>query len=146
MIYDASKSLDQKRANERIRYLIESEKVFEIKEKKKIRSLSQNAYLHLILSWYACEYGETSDYIKQEVFKKQVNQEIFKTERVNEKTGETRDSWRSSGSLDSKELSTAIDRFKHYAAKEAGIYLPEPNDMVFLNEIQREIIKNQQYL
>lgn len=147
-IYIATNELDIHRARSRLEYLIEKGKTFEIIEKKPKRSLSQNNYLHLILSFFALEYGETLEYVKQEIFKKQVNREIFKTEYINPKTGEVREAWRSTGSLDTKEMTLAIDRFRNFSSKEAGIYLPAPEDMVYLNEIEREIKKynNQNYL
>jgi|SRR5690606_31698207 len=147
-IYIATNELDIHRARSRLEYLIEKGKTFEIIEKKPKRSLSQNNYLHLILSFFALEYGETLEYVKQEIFKKQVNREIFKTEYINPKTGEVREAWRSTSSLDTKEMTLAIDRFRNFSSKEAGIYLPAPEDMVYLNEIEREIKKynNQNYL
>ena len=87
MIFNASLDLDQKRATERFNFLLANNKTFELTEKKPKRSLSQNNYLHLILSWYALEYGETLDYIKVEVCKKQLNKDIFEFEFVNRKTG-----------------------------------------------------------
>lgn len=146
MIYDAEIELDRHRAQERLKWLISKGKRFEIKEKRAKRSLPQNNYLHLILSWYAIEYGETLEYIKQEVFKKYVNAQIFKTEHINKKTGESRDDWRSTAELDTQEMTLAIDRFRDYASKEAGIYLPEPKDMALLNHIEKEIEKFKTYI
>lgn len=146
MLYNGEKEIDCHRAMERIKHLIKNKKVFELKEKKPKRTLSQNSYLHLILSWFALEYGDTLEYIKQDLFKKQVNKELFEYERVNKKTGEVRIDYRSTASLDTKELSLAIDRFRDYAAKVAGIYLPEPKDLNILQEIEIQITNNQQYL
>lgn len=146
MLYNGQKEFDCQRAIERLNFFIKNDKVFELTEKKTKRTLSQNRYLHLILSLYALEYGETLDYIKQEVFKKQVNKQIFQYERVNTKTGEIRIDYRSTTKLNTKELTVAIDRFRDYAAKEAGIYLPEPKDLNYLKEIEILITNNQQYL
>ena len=146
MVYNASLDLDQKRATERFNFLLSNNKTFELTEKKPKRSLSQNNYLHLILSWYALEYGETLDYIKVEVFKKQLNKDIFEFEFVNRKTGECRLDLRSSANLDTKEMTTAIERFRNYASKEAGIYLPSPEDLSQLQEIENQTKNNAQYL
>jgi len=146
MIYNPEIELDQQRAKERLEWLIKKGKRFELKEKRERRSLSQNNYLHLILSWYAIEYGETLEYVKQEVFKKQVNKAIFQTEHINKKTGEIRVDWRSTSELNTAELTTAIDRFRDYSSKEAGIYLPEPKDLAMLNQIETEIEKFKTYL
>lgn len=146
MIYNPKIELDKVRAKERLEWLISKEKRFELTEKRERRSISQNNYLHLILSWYAVEYGETLEYVKQEVFKKQINNEIFKTEYINRKTGEYRVDWKSTSELNTKEMTTAIDRFRNYASKEAGIYLPEPKDLAMLNHIETEITKYKTYI
>lgn len=146
MLFNPEKPIDIQRALTKIKQLIADKKVFELKEKRPIRSLNQNRYLHLVLSWYALEYGETLEYIKQEIFKKQVNKSIFEYEYVNRVTGETRMEYRSTADLDSAELSMAIDRFRDFSVKQAGIYLPEPKDLVFLQEIQIQITNNQHYL
>lgn len=145
MIYNSKNNFDIQNARTRFNWLIEKGKTFELIEKRPKRSVSQNAYLHLILSWYALEYGETLKYIKQEVFKKQINKDLFETEYINEKTGEIRTDWKSTSNLDSKQMTVAIDRFRDYASKEAGIYLPEPKDMAMLQEIENQV-RNNQYL
>ena len=45
-------------------------------------------------------------------------------------------------------MTLAIDRFRNLASKELGIYLPEPNDLVLLQEIENELSKhkNQEHL
>ena len=43
-------------------------------------------------------------------------------------------------------MTTAIERFRNYASKEAGIYLPEPGELAMLQQIENEIKKNEQYL
>ena len=95
---------------------------------------------------FALEYGETAEYIKQEIFKKQVNRDIFIFQFANKKTGEIRDEFRSTSDLDTKELTVAIERFRNWASKEGGIYLPEPKDLALLNEIEYQIKLNAEYL
>ena len=139
MIFNASNEFDIQRAKERLGYLIDKKKTFEITEKKPKRTYSQNNYIHLLFEWFALEYGETPEYVKQEIFKKLVNPQIFLTEYVNYKTGEVREAWRSTADLNTKEMTTAIDNFRDYASKEAGIYLPTPDDLISLNEIERQV-------
>lgn len=146
MLFNAQKETDVKRAIERINFLIRHKKRFDLTEKKPLRSPAQNSYLHLILSWYALEYGETLEYVKQEVFKKFVNKAIFEFEYTNRVTSEVRTEYRSTASLDTREMTLAIEKFRDFAAKQAGIYLPEPNDLVFLQEIEDEINKNKNLL
>lgn len=146
MFYNLENALDVQRAKEKFNFLIEKKKVIELTQKKEFRTPQQNRYLHLILGWFALEYGETLEYIKQELFKKQVNKEIFEFEFINKKTGEIRLEMKSTAILDSKKLTTAIDRFRDYASKEAGIYLPTPEDLVMLKQIEIEINNNQNYI
>jgi|SRR5690554_5555344 len=146
MLYDTSNELDKNRAVEKFKYLINKRKIIELKEKRKIRSLSQNNYLHLILSWYALEMGESLKYTKEEIFKKEVNPDIFYYDFINRKTGEMRKELRSSALLNTKEMTTAIDRFRNFASINFGIYLPEPIDLVNLREMERQINNQKQYL
>ena len=146
MILDATKQFDIERARTRLEKLIENKSKFELTEKKPVRSVSQNAYLHLIIGWFAIEYGETIDYVKRMIFKKLVNPKIFIFERENTKTKEKRKELRSSADLDSAEMTTAIDRFRDYSSKEFGVYLPEAGEMDFLNEIKTQIENNKNYL
>lgn len=139
MIFNASNEFDIQRAKERLGYLIDKKKTFEITEKKPKRTYSQNNYIHLLFAWFALEYGETPEYVKQDIFKKLVNPQIFLTEYVNYKTGEVREAWRSTADLNTKEMTIAIDNFRDYASKEAGIYLPTPDDLISLNEIERQV-------
>ncbi len=125
---------------------IKAKKFVELKAINPVRSSQQNKYLHVLVAYFASEYGETADYVKQTIFKKVVNKEIFRTEYANKKTGEVREEWRSSAELDSGELTMAIDRFRDYASKEAGIYLPSPDEVSFLKSCEVEIARNKQYL
>jgi hypothetical protein len=148
MIFDTSKPEPRKKAISRIKYLLDKGAKIEVLEKKKNRTYSQNNYLHLILGWYALEYGDTLEYVKQIVFKQDVNEHLFKTEFVNRKTGEFRERWRSTKELNTKEMSEATERFRNYSVQKLGLYLPEPKDTIYLEEIENELEKyeNQIYL
>ncbi len=146
MWYNALKPIDKQRAIQRFNFLLANEKTFELSEKKKTRSISQNSYLHLILSIYALEMGETLKYTKEETFKKEINRDIFFFERINYKTGEVRDDWRSTANLDSKEMTVCIDRFRNHAAKDLGLYLPEPHDLVYIDEMKIEVENKKEWL
>ncbi|WP_018676251.1 recombination protein NinB [Riemerella columbina] len=148
MIFDTSIEEYRQQAINRVKFLLDKKARIEIVEKSRKRSISQNNYLHLILGWYALEYGETLEYIKQEVFKKEVNRDLFQTEYVNKKTGEFREAWKSTANLTKTEMTTAIERFRNYAVQGLGLYLPEPSDLTHLDEIKNELEKhaNQIYL
>lgn len=146
MLYNPENELDIKRAKERINYFIEHNKVFELTARRVPKTYPQLKYLHLILKWFALEYGETMEYIKLEYFKKLVTPELFEYEYVNRKTGEIRKEYKSTASLSKEELSMAIDRFRNYSAKQAGIYLPEPNDLALIREIEIQVENHKHYI
>jgi hypothetical protein len=141
MRFAGQNKLDAERAKTYLQHLIKQGRDYEVSDVKPRRSRHQNAYLHLLFGWFALEYGESTEYVKQVIFKRVVNTEIFLYERANRKTGELRDDYRSTADLDSRELTIAIDRFRDYAAKEAGIYLPAPNEEENLASIEREMSK-----
>ncbi len=146
MILNGGIEVDRIKAKEHLIWLINNKKRFEIRQIRKKRTDSQRKYLHVILSYYALEVGETLEYIKQEVFKKEINPDIFKTTRVNPKTGVVRIDWRSSEALDTKEMTICIDRFRNWSSKNFGIYIPEANEKQFLDHIENEIEKQKQWL
>ncbi|MDV3750610.1 hypothetical protein CMU19_04285 [Elizabethkingia anophelis] len=144
MIFDLSNGTDIHRLKEKLNVLVASKKKVELKVFSPKRSLRHNAYLHLILSFFAVEYGEKLNYVKQEIFKKNVNPDIFRTEFVNEKTGVVRDDWRSTADLTDSELSKAINRFHDYSIMEAGIELPHPDNEREI-EYAYMVVKNNDY-
>lgn len=146
MLYDSSKPFDREKAITRFDYLISNSKKFELTEKQPIRTLKQNRYLHLILSYFALEYGTPMEYVKVNFFKLQCNKELFVYEYLNRKTGELIEMVRSTADLDSAQMTTAIERFRNYSSSEAGIYLPEPKDLNHLEEIELLIAQNKQFL
>jgi hypothetical protein len=146
MIYNLVNEIERQQAKDRLDWLISKNKRIEVKELRGKRTTPQNAYLHLLLSFFALEVGETLEFIKQDIFKKKVNSDLFKTERKNPKSGKIREDWRSSAELSTKELTDAIDRFKNWSVKHTGIRLPEANEQQFLDYIQNEIDKNKQWI
>ncbi len=147
MIFNLSKEIDRRRLTERVKVLCEKQsKRVELIEKKQRRTIQQNKYIHLLFTWFAIEYGETIEYVKQVIFKQLVNPELFKTEYVNRKTGEVRESWKSTADLDTKQMTLAVDRFRNYASKEAGIYLPEADEREFLENIEQEVERYKEYI
>jgi hypothetical protein len=144
MIFDATVELDKKRALARLQHFIDKGKTFQLSEKKERRSIRQNSYLHLILSWFGTQTGYTEEEVKQEIFKKIVNPSMFYEGEYGKLIKIER--WRSTADLDTGEMTIAIDRFRNYASTEAGIYLPEPKDIVSLREIEREIENYKEFL
>ncbi|MGV8136517.1 MAG: hypothetical protein AB2L20_15010 [Mangrovibacterium sp.] len=146
MIFNAGIESDQIRAKERLIWLVKNKKRFEITELRRNRTDRQNKYLHLILSYFALEVGETLEFIKQETFKKTINPDIFKSERINPKSGKKRECWKSTSEIDTKEMSVCIDRFRNWALQKTGIYIPQAHENEFLDHIQNEIEMQKQWL
>jgi len=144
MIYDGSNPIDQRRARDRLNKLIESSCVFELTEKTK-RSYSQNNYLHMIISYLACETGETHDYVKDVYYKYASNKDIYVLESEDKRIGIVR-RLKSSSELTKDEMSLSIERFRNFASVECGIYLPAPNEEEFLKSIMLELNRNKIYL
>lgn len=144
MIYDTTNPLHRNQLIEKVKYYIQKGKEVELKVKHPKRSISQNAYLHLILTWFAIETGYTMEEVKQDIFKKIVNDSLFyEGEFEGKLKGVKIERWRSTASLSTAEMTLAIDRFRNYASIEAGIYLPEPEDLASIAELEREVSKHQ---
>lgn len=144
MIYNPSNQVDIQKAVEKIKYFIAKEQLFELKAKRVIRTVSQNAYLHLLFGWFSLETGYTTDEVKQDIFKKIVNPNTFYEGEFGTLIKIER--WRSTAVLDTVEMTLCIERFRNYASKEAGIYLPEPGDLVMIQQIKIEIENQKKYL
>lgn len=145
MIYNLDSILDKERFKRRCNALYKRGGLVELSERKGTRTLSQNAYLHLILGWFAVETGNRIDFVKEQYFKRLVNAAIFCEKREDRYLGEV-EVLRSSKDLDTGEMTTAIERFRNWSSSEAGIYLPAANEQGFLNEIEVELRRQQEHL
>lgn len=143
MRYDGSNELHAAQARARLEKLIRERKVFDLTEKKPQRSLSQNSYLHVILAYFACQYGETAEYVKREYFKKLVNPATFIREREDRFLGKVK-YLRSSSDLDRDEMTLCIDRFRNWSSAQAGIYLPSPDEGRLISLMELEIERNKE--
>lgn len=144
MLYNLANPLDRERIQTKLANDMKNARLVSY-EHKEVRTTRQNSYLHLILGAVAVETGNPLDYVKQEYFKTLVNPALFIREVEDTFLHKTRVQLRSSRELTTEEMSTAIDRFKKWAA-ENGIYLPEPGDAERLKEIAREMDRAARYL
>lgn len=146
MLYNCSNPLDKANFLDRVKLLAERGDVVELKTKKQ-RSLKQSAYLHCLFDYFGCQYGEDGAYVKEEYFKKLVNPDIFVlSEGIDRFTKKHRVQLRSTADLTTEEISIAIDRFRNWSSKEAGIYLPTSQEGALLRLCEIEISKAQRYL
>lgn len=138
MIYDLKNPLHRDQFSRRSNSLLEKgQDVVELKTKTS-RSLKQNAYLHLILGWFAAETGNTRDYVKREYFKRLVNSEIFVT-YVDDRWLGRNEVIKSSAEVTKEEMITAIERFRNWSSQEAGIYLPSADEQNYLEQLEIEL-------
>lgn len=145
MTYDLNNILDKERFKRRVNQLYKAGEVVELTAKKPKRTLPQNAYLHLILGWFALETGNTLHFVKQGYFKRLVNADIFVQEIEDGYLGRVK-VLKSSRDLDTAQMTTAIERFRNWSSQEAGVYLPSPDEQAFLQAIEIEMLKQKEYL
>jgi len=144
MIFSTDNPLERNQFIEKVKYYIKNGKRVELKVKHPRRSIAQNSYMHLILTWFGLEVGLTMPEVKLDIFKKHVNPTLFYDGEVENKIPGVRiERWRSSASLDKAEMTLAISRFRNFSSQECGIYLPEPTDLVLIQQLENEISKHQ---
>lgn len=119
--------------------------VVEVKEKKKQRSLRQNAYLHVIISYFACRHGCSVEEAKLEFYKKSCNRDIYVRKVVN-MFGKEVERTRSSRELDTGEMTTSIERFRNWSASVASIYLPSPQEHDYIIHCMQVIEENKEFI
>ena len=144
MLYDLSRDIDVSRVQKRMSELLKKGALVELSEKREA-SLSQNAYLHLLLGYVAMEVGETLEYVKERYYKLECNRDLFVKEREDKIVGNTK-YIRSTSELDSSEKSLSIERLRDWSSQTLSLYLPEPNEEGFLKEIKVELSRNKRFL
>lgn len=146
MKYDISNSLHREQARKRLEALLSKEHgIIELSEVKPQRSIKQNKYLHLLLGFFASEYGETIEYVKEQYFKLAANRSIFLRERDDKLAGRV-SYLRSTRDLDKGEMQMAIERFRNWSSINAGIYLPSADEHRLLELAEIEISRNKNFL
>lgn len=115
----------------------------ELKKFSPSRSNRQNAYLHLILAYFAHCYGCTTIEAKEIYFKRYACREIFLTSMF-DKEGKCVKYYRSTTELSKDEMSGAIRNFIAYAELH-GIELPQADDYIAQRICEREIEKTTQF-
>lgn len=145
MIFNLKNPYEKEGFKEYANKLYLSECVVDLTKKLPKRTSAQNSYLHLLLGFFACEYGCSLDEAKLDFFKREVNKAIFQRTVIN-KQGKEIVTLRSTTDLTTGEMSTAIDRFRNWSSAVAGIYLPSPDEDQFLIHIQKEIERNKEFI
>lgn len=144
-LFNLSNPLDNANFLLRAKKLAESGKIVELTEKKPRRSLPQNKYLHVILAYFGTQTGNTTEWVKQQYYKKLVNPDLFIREKEDKYLGRIK-VLRSSADLDTAEMSLSIERFRNWAAQEAGIYIPSADEAILIQQMEVEIERNKEFL
>ncbi len=137
MKYDLSNDIAVEKFKLRAKFLIEKQSQVNLTQTRKSRSISQNSYLHVVISLYSIEYGYTLDEGKT-LLKRMCDFMVY------EKNGQK--FLKQTSKMDSKELTTFIEWVRNHASKE-GLYIPTSEEYIenkFL--IDNEIDSNKQYL
>lgn len=142
--FKGNSKIDHQKAKDYLNQLIDSGCDFEIKKKLNKRTYSQNNYIHLLFGYFALNTGYTPEEVKQEIFKKIVNPEMFYEGEKEKMPGIKIEEWRSTADLNTKEMTICIEKFLDWSASEAEIRLPEPSDLAFLKEIEIELSNQKQ--
>lgn len=147
MLYDLSKNnpYDREKFAARVKEMLEKGEVVSLSRHHPTRSNRQNAYAHVLFSYFASEYGITAEEAKQDYFKRLVNSEIFLRAKVN-KQGRQIFYLRSSSDLDSAEMTLALEKFRNWSSSMANIYLPAPDEQRFLTYCEKQIEANKEFL
>lgn len=138
MIYETLKPFDANKSMTWLKNAIEKGKVVDMTEKRKKRTLSQNAYMHVIFNLFALEFGYTKKEAK--TFLKRSCGELMKYE----KNGQ----WflRGTSDLSKDEAQLFIDWVLTFAAMQ-GCYIPSSEEYLQNQfEIDKEISRNKIYL
>ena len=145
MVYDTSNPLDKANFMLRAKKLADKGVIVDLTEKKPRRSLPQNKYLHVILAYFGAQTGNTLEWVKQQYYKKLVNPDLFIREKEDKYLGRIK-VLRSSADLDTSEFSLSVERFRNWAAQEAGIYIPSADEAILIQQMEIEIERNKEFL
>ena len=128
MKFNLSNPFEIQRAKTYLNSLIEKHAKIELLHKREKRTLSQNALFHLWLRVFQDHTGE----LNFEDVKRDVKRTLLGVrEVVNKFTGEvTTDDYRTS-EMNTKQLSSFMEKFKMWADMNFGCYLPSPDDVGF---------------
>ena len=136
MKYNPNLPLDKQKAKVYFNKIIEGNANIEIKVLRETRTLSQNNYLHVVISLAAINYGYTKKECK-ELFKKRFNW-------VYEKFGDK--FLMETSKMTTDELSLFIDQIRTHCSMD-GCYIPTADEYKFnWIEIEKEIDRNKEFL
>ena len=120
MQYNPKSEFDRKKAQTYFDKLMKETTPFEIVSLKR-RSNSQNALLHVFLSYLALELGYEMGYVKLQIYKMKWCRDVFYVDKENKETGELYKVVRSSADLSKEEMQHTIGILIEKASIECGL-------------------------
>lgn len=137
MLYNLESDIDVQKFDFRINQLKEKNAKVELKEKRLKRTLNQNSYLHVCISIFAIEIGNTLEEMKTDL-KRECSFMMYEKNRNKY--------LRSSSDLNTKEMTDWIEWIKNKAGVNS-IFIPSADDYQRnWVEIEKEIQSHKQYL
>jgi len=144
MKYSLANPLHREQLKARLQYLLHKETgIVELREVRPQRTVQQNRYLWLAISYFALQTGYTKE--EAEAIYKKVCRDVYVT-TFTATNGEVTHRLRHTHELSTEEMSHSIDRFLAFAAAEAGIYIPTPDDLRAVAEMEMEVERSGKYL
>lgn len=137
MIYDLSNNTDRQKFKTKSAFLLANSKRAELKDVRTKRSLSQNSYLHVVISLFGIEFGYNLDEAKT-LLKRECPFMRYEKNTI-QFLKQTR-------GMDSKELTEFIDWIRNYSGLQ-GFYIPTSEEYLTNRfEIDKSINNNKTYL
>ena len=145
MLYNLKNVYEHERFKTYVNKLFRERAVVEVKKKSPARTLAQNSYLHLLLGYFASQYGCSLEEAKIDFYKRMCNRDLFERRAVN-KRGKEIIYLRSSADLTTAEMTLSIDRFRDWSASVAGIYLPSAGEQEMLLYARQEVERAREFV
>lgn len=145
MVFNLKNEYEVPKFKEYVNKLFAERSVVEVKKKHPGRTIAQNSYLHLLLGYFASEYGCSMEEAKLDFYKRTCNTDLYERQAVNKKGRQVK-FLRSSSDLSTAEMNLSIERFRNWSASVAGIYLPSPEERQMLLFAQQEIERNREFI
>lgn len=145
MKYDLANELDRVQLQKYVqRLLSKSSGVVELRAISRNRTLSQNSYLWLTLSYWGVKTGYTKE--EAEAVFKYVNREIFASTK--EVLGSYVPYVRHIYDLSVDEMSKAIERWRNWASMNdaCSVYIPSPDELKLVEQMEMEVYRNGKYI
>lgn len=137
MKFNLDDTAETERAFSYLTELVGRHGIVDIKKVSPVRSLNQNAFLHVLIGAFAANFGWSLQEGKTKY--KRVNSDLYAYEKNGEQF------LKSSANLTVEEMSRSIERFREFSA-EQGYPLPSAEDAGWLMQIENEIERAGRYL